>query len=251
MIAILDPSSLQPKLFGLNTLPFGATGRVTGFLGVGSALFSILKAGLKVWCSAFDDDFPALGTMTLTDNTEKFVGLLFDLLGIQYAQSVKKCLPFAEEMGALGLVVDLRQFGQRKVFIRHAPERQQELLDRLTEILGNGSPSPKEAESLKGRIQWYESYLFVRITYLAIHRIDKRALSPTVLRNTELDSELEAAGFFLQDRVSNGSPLELTARTELPLLVPTDGAFEADRQFGSVCGMWWPTKTMRSADWPL
>ena len=236
-IAILEPASRLPKLFGLNALPFGATGSVAGFLRVSSALFFILTAGLKVWCSAFFDDFPTLATMALTDNTDKCVGLLFDLLGVQYAQSGKKCLPFAEEMRALGLVFDLRQFGQGKIFIRHTPERQQELLERLTEILHNGSLTPKEAESLKGRIQWYESYLFGRIANLAIHRIGKRALSHSALRNTKLDSELEAALVFLKNRVSNGSPLELTARTELPLLVFTDGAFEADRQFGSVGGI--------------
>ena len=91
------------------------------FLRISSALFFVLPAGLKVWCSDFFNDFSTLATLTLTDNTEKCVGLPLDLLGIQYAQSGKKCLPFAGEMLALGLVFDLRLFGQGKVFIRHAP----------------------------------------------------------------------------------------------------------------------------------
>ena len=210
---------------------------MAGFLRISSALFFILTAGLKVWCSAFFDDFPTLAPKLLADNTEKCVGLLFDLLGIQYAQSGKKCLPFAEEMRALGLVFDLQQFGQGKVFIRHTPERRQELLDRLSEILDHGSLTAKEAESLKGRIQWYESYLFGRIANLAIHRIGKRALSPNVSRNAKLDSELKASLVFLKDRVSRGLPLELTAQTELPLLVFTDGAFEVDLNTGSVGGI--------------
>ena len=236
-IAIMDPLTRSPRLFGLNALPFGATGSVAGFLRISSALFFILTAGLKVWCSAFFDDFPTLAPKLLADNTEKCVGILFDLLGIQYAQSGKKCLPCAEEMRALGLVFDLQQFGQGKVFIRHTPERRQELLDRLAEILDHGSLTAKEAESLKGRIQWYESYLFGRIANLAIHRIGKRALSPNVSRNAKLDSELKASLVVLKDRVSRGLPLELTAQTELPLLVFTDGAIEADSNTGSVGGI--------------
>jgi len=59
-------------------------------------------------------------------------------LGIQYAQSGKKCQQFSEEMRALGLVFDLSQFGKGKVFIKHTPERKQELTERLEEILTKG-----------------------------------------------------------------------------------------------------------------
>ena len=236
-IAILDPQTKQPRLFGLNALPFGATGSVAGFLRVSSALFFILTVGLKIWCSAFFDDFPTLAAKALSDNTERCVGLLFDLLGIQYAQSGKKCQAFSEEMRALGLVFDLSQFGQGRVFIKHTPERKRELIERLEEILNKGSLTPKEAESLKGRIQWYESYLFGRIANLAVHRIGKRALSQPASRNTKLDAELKAALFFLKERVHTGLPLELTAETENALLVFSDGAFESALGSGSVGGI--------------
>ncbi|CAL1136347.1 unnamed protein product [Cladocopium goreaui] len=227
----------EPRLFGLNALPFGATGSVAGFLRVSSALFFVLSVGLKIWCSAFFDDFPTLSGKILSDNTERCVGLLFDLLGIQYAQSGKKCQQFSEEMRALGLVFDLSQFGKGKVFIKHTPERKQELTERLEEILTKGSLTPKEAESLKGRVQWYESYLFGRIANLAVHRIGKRALSKMAPRDTKLDAELKAALTFLKERVSNGLPLELTAETENALLIFTDGAFESTQESGSVGGI--------------
>ena len=66
-IAILDPQTKQPRLFGLNALPFGATGSVAGFLRVSSALFFILSVGFKIWCSAFFDDFPTLAAKALSD----------------------------------------------------------------------------------------------------------------------------------------------------------------------------------------
>jgi hypothetical protein len=86
--------------------------------------------------------------------------------------------------------------------------------------------TPKEVESLKGRIQWYESYLFGRIANLAVHRIGKRVLSQPASRNTQLDAELKTALIFLKERINAGLPLELTAETENALLVFTDGAFE-------------------------
>jgi hypothetical protein len=82
-IAICDPSTCQAKLYGLNSLPFGATGSVAGFLRVSSALFYVLSVGLKVWCSAFFDDFPTMAADTAAAQTDKCVGFLFDLLGEQ------------------------------------------------------------------------------------------------------------------------------------------------------------------------
>ena len=85
-IAIRDPDSNDPKLFGLNSLPFGATGSVAGFLRVSSAIFFILSVGLQVWCSAFFDDFPTMSVDALSNSTDQCVGLLFDMLGIQFAK---------------------------------------------------------------------------------------------------------------------------------------------------------------------
>ena len=236
-IAILDPSPKKPRLFGLNALPFGATGSVAGFLRVSSAIFFVLTVGLRIWSNAFFDDFPTLAERALADNTERSVGLLFDLLGIQYAQSGKKCQQFSEEMRALGLIFDLSQFGKGKVLIKHTPKRKRELIERLEEILAKGSLTPKEAESLRGRVQWYESYLFGRIANLAVHRIGKRALSKLASRDTKLDDEPKSALTFLKERVSHGLPLELTAETEHTLLIFTDGAFESDQDSGLVGGI--------------
>ena len=60
-IAILEPGG-GPRLFGMNSLPFGATGSVAGFLRVSAALFYILTVGFRVWCSAFFDDFPTVSS---------------------------------------------------------------------------------------------------------------------------------------------------------------------------------------------
>lgn len=91
-ITIRGPDSNDPKLFGLNSLPFGATGSVAGFLRVSSAIFFILSVGLQVWCSF--DDFPTMSVDALSNSTDQCVGLLFDMLGIQFAKEGKKSQTF-------------------------------------------------------------------------------------------------------------------------------------------------------------
>eukprot|EP00435_Cladocopium_sp_Y103_P033307 s2858_g8.t1 len=236
-IAIRDPDSRATRLFGLNALPFGATGSVAGFLRISSALFYIMTEGLKVWASAFFDDFPTLSLSDLANNTEQCVGMLLDLLGIQFARDGKKCQAFGDEMKALGLIFDFSEFGQGRVFIKHTPDRRLELLDKIVDILETDALSPKDAESFRGRIQWYESYLFGRIANLAIHRVGKRALAKNSTRHLKLDAELRASLEFLKDRVDRGTPLELNAHTEQTLLVFTDGAYNAEDLTGTVGGI--------------
>ena len=69
-----------------------------------SALFFILSAGLQVWCSAFFDDFPTMSVAALSKSTDQCVGLLFDMLGIQFAKEGKKSQTFGPEMKALGFI---------------------------------------------------------------------------------------------------------------------------------------------------
>ena len=236
-IAICDPNTCQAKLYGLNSLPFGATGSVAGFLRVSSALFYVLSVGLKVWCSAFFDDFPTMAADAEAAQTDKCVGFLFDLLGIQYAKEGKKNQPFSTEMRALGLIFDLAGFDEGVVFIKHTPERRSELLERITAILNSDELSPKEAESFKGRVQWFESFLFGRTANLAIHRLGKRALIKGGRQGHKLDAELRTSLEFLRHRVEHGAPLQLTATTEQAILIFTDGAFDEETGIGSIGGV--------------
>ncbi|CAL1160066.1 unnamed protein product, partial [Cladocopium goreaui] len=234
---VLNQKSNMAKLYGLNSLPFGATGSVAGFLRVSSALFYVLSVGLKVWCSAFFDDFPTMAADAAAAQTDKCVGFLFDLLGMQYAKEGKKNQPFSNEMRALGLIFDLAGFDEGVVFIKHTPERRSDLLERITSILRSNELSPKEAESFKGRAQWFESFLFGRTANLAIHRLGKRALMKGGRQGHKLDAELRTSLEFLRHRVEHGAPLQLTATTEQAILIFTDGAFDEETGIGSIGGV--------------
>ena len=140
-------------------------------------------------------------------------------------------------MEALGLIFDLSQFDEGVVYIKHTSERREEILTKINNILKKDSLSPKEAESFKGRIQWFESYLFGRIANLSIHRTGKRAQQKGVKVRNKLDEELRSSLLFLRARNQTGSPLLLTADTEDSVLIFTDGAFDADTLKGSVGGV--------------
>ena len=155
--------------------------------------------------------------------TDKCVGFLFNLLGVQYAKEGKKNQPFSNEMRALGLIFDLAGFDEGVVFIKHTPERRSELLERIASILRSNELSPKEAESFKGRVQWFESFLFGRTANLTIHRLGKRALMKGGRRGHKLDAELRTSLEFLRRRVEHGAPLQLTAITEQAILIFGDG----------------------------
>ena len=232
-IALKDPALGQCRVFGVNALPFGATGSVAGFLRVSLSIFYILTKGMQVWASAFFDDFPTLSLQTHSSLTDLQVAALFDLLGISFAKEGKKKTEFGSRMKALGLIFDLEDFGKGRVFIRHTDERKAELLARIDEILSDNSLTPKEAESLRGRMHWYESYLFGRTANLAVHQLGKRISGPPWIK--QLDEELKSALVLLRDRVLNGPPVTLTAATETPLVIFTDGACESEG--GSVGGI--------------
>jgi hypothetical protein len=207
-------------------------------------LFYILSVGLKVWCSAFDD-FPTMAAEAAAAPTDKCVGFLFDLLGVQYAKEGQEKQPFSNEMRALGLVFDLTRFDEGVVFSKHTPERRSELLEKILSILQADGLSPKEAESFKGRVQWFESFLFGRTANLAIHRLRKRALMKGGRLSYKLDAELKTSWEFMRYRV-HGAPLQLTATTERSILIFTDGAFNEETGTGSIGEFFWIMTARRS-----
>ena len=60
-----------------------------------------------------------MSVAALSKSTDQCVGLLFDMLGIQFAKEGKKSQTFGPEMKALGLIFDLSQFDEGVVHQTH------------------------------------------------------------------------------------------------------------------------------------
>ena len=225
-IAVPVPDKHQCQVFGLNALPFGATGSVAGFLRVSTAVFHLLTLGLGVWAGTFFDDFPILSRADVAQQTEDHVSLLLDLIGLKFSKEGKKWLPFDESMAVLGVILDLNRFKDGTVSFAHTESRRAELDETLSNHLKTNSMTAKEAESLRGRLIWFDSFLFGRVANLSLHEIGKRATN--VGHQCALGPDLKRALVFFRDRIVNGPPIEISRSVGETFYLFTDGAFEPD-----------------------
>ena len=134
-----------------------------------------MTLGLGVWSGTFFNDFPILSRSDLSSQTETQVSHLLDLLGMRFSKEGKKWVPFDESMAVLGVVLDFKHLAEGKVLFRHTDARRDELNATLGKYLESNTLTPKDAESLRGRLIWFESFLFGRIANLSLHEIGKRA----------------------------------------------------------------------------
>ena len=103
----------------------------------------------------------------------------------------KKWSPFSKHMEVLGVVIDLSKFSAGVVYFRHTDSRREELDDTITKHLESNRMTQKEAGVLRGRLIWFESFMFGRIANLSLHAIGQRAT--TINGATKLDDQLTRA----------------------------------------------------------
>ena len=161
-IAVPKPGEDLCAIYGLNALPFGASGSVSGFLRVSTAVFHILTMGLHVWAGTFFDDFPIISRADIASQSEQHVAMLLDLLGLRFSREGKKWKPFNQHMEVLGVVIDFSRFGDGVVFFKHTDSRKEELEQTISRHLETNKMTCKEAETLRGRLIWFESFMFGR-----------------------------------------------------------------------------------------
>ncbi|CAE7480360.1 unnamed protein product [Symbiodinium sp. CCMP2592] len=213
-ILVLDTCSRKPKFFGAAALPFGTTGSVAGFLRTSAATWHIGSALLGLsWCNYFDD-FPLFSLDEHCPCAESCAEALLDILGITFAREGKKATEFSKQCRALGLIIDLSEFGNGVVYIKHTPERIQELRQTLTRILDSGLLESSEAEALRGRLHWFSSFLFGRRPCQALRVLGLRAKG--LDRGRKLSSDLRDALTYLRDRALESPPVQLTPDIKEP-----------------------------------
>ncbi|CAL1164077.1 unnamed protein product [Cladocopium goreaui] len=223
-ICVKDVEQGVAKVYKISALPFGASGSVAGFLRISAALACIGQVCLGFWWSSFFDDFPTLTTSSMAAQCKAQVHLLFDLLGIDFARDGDKAGAFEPTFKALGLLIDLTDFAAGKVRIGHTDSRRQELLAQIESHLDQNCLKPKDAERLRGRLQWYDTFLFGRIANYSMSVISKRATSCSL--DGSLDPQLHRALQFLKEHVSVSKPVELTKSAGKTYYIFTDGAVE-------------------------
>ena len=225
-IGVLDTDQSEPAVFGSNVLTFGATGSVGGFLRVSNAIWHTGVHDLEIpWLSYFDD-FPVLSPAACCDQVDSLVDKLFSCLHVEYAKTGKKAVEFNCRFAALGLMCDLSGFDEGSFTIGHTVERKTELVATIRAILDSDELTPKEAEVLRGRLHWFNSYLFGRAPCNAMHTLSKRAQGHT--HDSRLGEDLRASLSILLNHLETSPPLTLRLTSGRSLFVFTDGSYEPD-----------------------
>ena len=234
-ILTLNPESGERVLLGTNSLPFGATGSVSAFLRVSVAIWFIGVRALGLCWTAFFDDYTLLSRKCLAKNSGGAAELLFDLLGIDFAREGKKCTDFGTVVNTLG--VELNLCGTSgEVLLGHTERRKTELCEAVSDIIRRGKIDAKFAKSLRGRMQWFEGYVFGRTAQRCVQTVGElslRSSRSSTLTQYELKCFKE-----LQERVLQSPPIEITPQVLDTWIIFTDGACEGlDEKTGSIGGV--------------
>ncbi|CAE7797083.1 unnamed protein product [Symbiodinium sp. CCMP2592] len=225
-IGVKDTASGRVRTFKVNSLPFGATGSVSSFLRCAAAIWFLGSHALGIPWTNYFDDFPIFSKDSDCDLVEEVATSFLDLLHLYFARAGKKATVFAKAFKALGLIIDLSHFGEGYVTIGHTQERGDELRATITRILESNRLSHAEAESLRGRLHWYTSFLFGRRSSQALN-----VLSDWVNRSASkgtLPTELRESLMFLRDVALHSEPLKISRSLQRTFLIFTDGSLEGN-----------------------
>ena len=223
------------RLVGFNALPFGAVGSVAGFLRVSLAVWFIGLLALQLCWTVFYDDYSVLSREELPNSTSWSVETLLDLLGLTFAKEGKKFLPFNHKFKMLGLEVNLDDCKNNAVSIGHTEERRAELVAKINDILAGGWLDAKEAERLRGRMIFFESYAFGRLANAAIKNIGRFCVESSGKKR--LDASIQGSLLLLRDRVLDAPPITIGRPLGDTWIVFTDGACNPEFKTGSVGGL--------------
>lgn len=236
-IACWDDDRKQTVFLGLNALPFGAIGSVSAFLRISMAIWYVGVVGLHLCWSAFFDDYTLVSKSTISENAGHSAEALFTLLGIVFAREGSKAVEFSRRVKSLGVVLDLEPSDAHEFFmtIGHTESRINELADCIQSILDAGLINPKDAERLRGRMQWYESFAFGRVAYQPMKVLSRLS---TGREHHKLSGHDRGALVFLKDRVLNAPPVRISRISMRTTCIFTDGSCEGtDHITGGVGGV--------------
>lgn len=232
-IAVWDPESKQVRFLGINSLPFGAVGSVSAFLRVSMAIWFVGVCGLGLCWTSFFDDYTVLSKKASANSAAIAAEGLFRLLGIDYATEGKKAVEWDTKVKTLGVVLDLKpELSQGDsqaspfVTVGHTPSRVAELSKTLDEVLSAGSLSLKNAERLRGRLQWFETFASGRVAQQSLRTLSR--LASAGRKNENLNRKEIEAVKFLRHRVLTAPPTKIQASSLDTWLIFSDGACEGD-----------------------
>ena len=155
-----DPVKSRPAFFIFNALRFGATGSVYSFNRVAKSLWHIMVSLGGVWATQYYDDYPSVELRNLADNSRLFMESILDALGWRFASEGKKAKPPLPSFKVLGVVMDMSHSSVGKLVVSNKPERIDDLVRTMGEILDKGYLSGSAAASLHGQLNFAQGQYY-------------------------------------------------------------------------------------------
>ena len=176
-----------------------------------------------IWTS-FYDDYISFSRPKLIGSTEKTMVALFKLLGWIFAEDSDKAQPFDLRCAALGVSFNLESAASGKALVCNTESRCTELCEELEKTIDEGKLLSKQAQRLRGRMQFAESQLY--------GRTGKRCLRVLADFAEGRRSVLTAKDiFFLRmfhELLKKNVPREVAAPGAENFLIFTDACYEPD-----------------------
>eukprot|EP00434_Breviolum_minutum_P045067 symbB.v1.2.040330.t1/scaffold7117.1/size26037/2 len=166
--------------------------------------------------SNFYDDYVTFALEENAINTEATVGLLFDLLGWNFAVEGDKASGFDLKFSALGIVVNLEHFLDGYVEFCNTEKRAKELSETIQCFVKSGTMSLLESQRLRGRMQFADGQLFGRIGQLCLRAAANLMLdallkveaSSRYSDDAPMETESEKARRYQHQRLDESSDVE-------------------------------------------
>ena len=162
LICVYDSNLGKERVFQMASVPFGAVASVYAFLRTAAAVNHLGCSLLKVPMTSYFDDFTVITQSSLGKGTMIAVETLFSVLGLNLSTSERKNLDFSRVFNVLGVAFDVQALPGEFFSIKNAQSRVDDLTGRIKEILDKGRISPKEAKSLRSRLNFASGQLYGR-----------------------------------------------------------------------------------------
>eukprot|EP00435_Cladocopium_sp_Y103_P060244 s575_g22.t1 len=221
-LVVFDPDSQSPCIYQQKVLPFGSIASVTSFLRLSLALWKLGSALLNIAWSSYFDDFLSLAEAGMERHTDMVITFLFSTLGWRLA--TEKLVDFDSVCKVLGVKLDLSEAHLGTTTVMNTPERVDELIADIDQILRSGMLTRREGERLRGRLQFASSQLFGRVIRNYMRQLSKHIASG---RRT-LGDEVKRALASVRDRILKNTPRKISGRLSDYVHLYVDASFEPE-----------------------
>eukprot|EP00435_Cladocopium_sp_Y103_P054436 s1937_g17.t1 len=174
-LVVFDPDSRRACIYQQKGLPFGSIASVTSFLRLSLALWKLGSSLLNVAWSSYFDDFLSLAEAGMERHTDMVITFLFSTLGWRLA--TEKLVDFDSVCKVLGVKLNLSEAHLGTATVMNTPERVDELIADIDQILQSGTLTRREGERLRGRLQFASSQLFGRVIRNYLRQLSKHIAS--------------------------------------------------------------------------